>query len=80
MRAVVAHFIILQFVWTTVTMLNLLPLLFLLGATPVLGSSSPTVLQNLIRGSALKCAADLGGGLRTLQRDVAPCLSLLCFC
>ena len=42
-----------------------LPLLLLLGATPVLGSSSPTVLQNLIRGSALKCAADLGGGLRT---------------
>lgn len=46
-------------------MLLLLPLV-LPGVTPVLGSST-AILQNLVRGSALKCLADLGGGLRKYQ-------------
>mmetsp|Transcript_30091 Transcript_30091/g.66644 ORF Transcript_30091/g.66644 Transcript_30091/m.66644 type:complete len:323 (+) Transcript_30091:15-983(+) len=37
-------------------------LVLLLTATLTVGSS-PTVLQNFVRGSALKCAADLCGGL-----------------
>ena len=44
-------------------------LLLTLGTTTVLGSST-TILQNLIRGSALKCLADLGGGLRACDRKV----------
>lgn len=45
-------------------MMKLISLLLLpLGITTVLGSST-TIVQNLIRGSALKCLADLGGGLR----------------
>ena len=50
-------------VTTTATMKQISLLLLSLGITTVLGSST-TILQNLIRGSALKCLADLGGGLR----------------